>query len=161
MLVRCYDSKFQRRQPTYIGCLVHKDWLSFSNFRSWMERQDWKGKFLDKDILGGKSRVYSPDNCVFIDRSLNNLLTLRGNDRGELLLGVKLDKRSNKFESRCNYNGKSIALGTYSSELEAHKAYMMRKIAIIREFANKASDKRIEMALLEIADEFQSKTFKR
>ena len=51
MLERCYSTKFQERNPTYIGCTVSKEWLVFSNFRAWMMTQDWQGKHLDKDIF--------------------------------------------------------------------------------------------------------------
>ena len=33
MLKRCYSPELQERQPTYKGCSVSKEWLTFSNFR--------------------------------------------------------------------------------------------------------------------------------
>lgn len=56
MIHRCYDSKIQARQPAYIGCSVCEEWLTFSNFKLWMEAQDWQGKELDKDILTAGSK---------------------------------------------------------------------------------------------------------
>lgn len=50
MLQRCYNKKEQERYPNYAGCTVCDEWLTFSTFKSWMERQDWRGKHLDKDI---------------------------------------------------------------------------------------------------------------
>lgn len=39
MLTRCYSSKCHEKQPTYKGCSVCDEWLTFSNFRKWMEQQ--------------------------------------------------------------------------------------------------------------------------
>lgn len=51
MLQRCYSEKRLIKDPSYVGCSVHPDWHRFMNFRSWMEKQDWEGMELDKDIL--------------------------------------------------------------------------------------------------------------
>lgn len=37
MLQRCYDEKYQKRQPTYIGCEVCDEWLNFQNFAKWYD----------------------------------------------------------------------------------------------------------------------------
>ena len=49
MLKRCYSDKYQERYQTYKGCTVSEEWLTFSNFKNWMEKQDWEGKHLDKE----------------------------------------------------------------------------------------------------------------
>lgn len=36
ILSRCYSKHKQKRQPTYIGCRVCYEWLTFSNFKVWM-----------------------------------------------------------------------------------------------------------------------------
>ena len=48
MLQRCYSKSYQEKHPSYKGCSVCEEWLTFSNFKAWMETQDWKGKSLDK-----------------------------------------------------------------------------------------------------------------
>lgn len=67
MLERVYGSD----RAAYEGVSVCESWLTFSNFRSWMEVQDWQGKELDKDVLG--SSVYGPDACLFIHKVVNTL----------------------------------------------------------------------------------------
>jgi len=57
MLMRCYSAKHQERNPTYKGCSVSEEWLRFSNFKSWMERQDFEGMQLDKDLLFEGNKV--------------------------------------------------------------------------------------------------------
>lgn len=66
MIKRCYSTKCQEKFPTYKGCSVSADWHTFSNFKAWMEKQNWEGKQLDKDILIEGNKVYSPETCVFV-----------------------------------------------------------------------------------------------
>jgi len=39
-----------------------------------MERQDWEGKHLDKDILIPGNKIYSPDRCIFVSSLINLLI---------------------------------------------------------------------------------------
>ena len=98
MIARCYCKSFQSRRPTYIGCTVCKEWLTFSNFKAWMEQQDWKGKALDKDILKKDNKEYSPEKCAFIDFSLNSFLCDCSSIRGEYPIGVSWCKARYLFE---------------------------------------------------------------
>ena len=87
MLRRCYSKAYQEKQPSYKGCSVCEEWLTFSNFKSWMETQDWEGKQLDKDLLVYKNKIYSPETCVFIDQRLNTFLVKSNKTRGDYPLG--------------------------------------------------------------------------
>ena len=100
MLARCYSARWQEKYPTYAGCAVATEWLTFSNFKAWMEKQNWKGGQLDKDLLFEGNKLYSAETCVFVTQALNKFANERGNDRGEWLLGVNLDKRRCKFQAR-------------------------------------------------------------
>lgn len=73
MLTRCYSKAEQARNPCYIGCVVCPEWLTFSNFKRWMEQQDWKGKELDKD-KHGDGKLYSPTTCEFLTYQEHNKL---------------------------------------------------------------------------------------
>ena len=101
MLQRCYSDNWHERHPTYIGCSVCEEWLIFSNFKRWMEQQDWEGNQLDKDLLVKGNKEYNPDNCVFVTRMVNSFLTDRDNARGEYLIGVHFNKSTNKFQAQC------------------------------------------------------------
>lgn len=60
MLKRCYSEKSQVKQPTYIGCTVHKDWHNFQVFAEWYFSKEYGGKdgyHLDKDILNKGNKV--------------------------------------------------------------------------------------------------------
>ena len=88
MLKRGYSNKLKEKYPTYKDVTVHKDWHLFSNFKKWMEKQDWEGKQLDKDILFCGNKEYSQDKCVFVLQKTNLFLTERNSMRGEFPTGV-------------------------------------------------------------------------
>ena len=151
ILERCYSDKFHQTNPTYKGCTVCDNWLIFSNFKQWMEKQDWKGKHLDKDLLVEGNKVYSPNTCVFVDQTINSFVTDRKNDRGEYMLGVNWHKRTGKFVSQCSnpFIGKQEHLGLFTDELEAHLAWKARKheIACILADSEYCTDERVKNVL--------------
>ena len=102
MLERCYSEKYQERYPTYIGCTVSEEWKRFSNFRSWMEKQDWEGMQLDKDLLIEGNKVYSADTCVFVTSMVNTFTLDCGASKGEWMIGVAWHKGASKFMSQCS-----------------------------------------------------------
>lgn len=73
MLQRCYDQKYQSRQPAYEGCSVCDEWHNFQNFAEWFEVNYIKGYHLDKDIKIKGNRVYSPDACLFVSQAQNSI----------------------------------------------------------------------------------------
>lgn len=151
MLARCYSAKQQERRPTYKGCTVSDEWHAFSNFKNWMEMQEWEGKQLDKDLLFEGNKIYSAETCVFVTRMVNMFTTDRGSDRGELMLGVILDKRREKFRAQCSntFSGKREFLGYFTCEQQAHKAWLKRKLELARLLAAEQSDPRVAKALVD------------
>ena len=125
MLERCYFVRKGKKFPEYKNCNVCEEWLVFSNFKSWMEKQDWEGKELDKDLLTGRSGLYSPDNCRFVPQNINLLLGASDGKRGELPLGVCRHKTAiiNPYMARC---GKKY-LGLFNDPREAHNAWRYEK----------------------------------
>ena len=99
MIARCYS---KTKHTTYKDVTCCEEWLTFSNFKSWMETQDWRGKVLDKDFLSSKNnKVYSPETCVFIDPALNSFILDSAKSRGKYLQGVDFHKHTQKFRARC------------------------------------------------------------
>lgn len=142
MLRRCYDSNYHAKHPTYIGCTVCEEWLTFSNFKAWMKTQDWEGKALDKDIITPNNKHYSPDTCVFVSRKINNLLVDRGNDRGEYPIGVYL--KSNKYYAQCSIGtGRQKHLGVHDNPEDASKAYKVQKEIEFHKHIAEQTDPRI------------------
>ena len=126
MLKRCYSEKFLETKPTYRGCTVCDEWLTFSNFKSWLELQDWEGKQLDKDLLVPGNKVYSPETCCLITPQLNTFLAFRCT--GVFESGVSYYKRVGKYIAQISFGGKMKGLGYFDCEQEAHKAWLSAKL---------------------------------
>ena len=71
MLVRCYNSKTQIKQPTYVGCTVVEEWHNFQVFGKWFDKHYIEGYHLDKDIKVKGNKVYGPDTCTFVSQTEN------------------------------------------------------------------------------------------
>lgn len=151
MLKRCYSVKYQEGKPSYIGCTVSEDWLAFSNFRAWMEKQDWEGKHLDKDLLFEGNKVYSAATCMFVSPLVNTFTIDCRASRGEWLIGTCWDKKKSKFRAQCNnpFTKKLEYLGLFTCEQEAHNAWVKRKLELARLLAAEQEDPRVAKALVD------------
>lgn len=151
MLHRSYNSKFHIIQPTYREVTVCNGWHSFMTFRAWMEKQNWKGKQLDKDIVSPGNKIYSPDKCVFVSKELNSLLLHCGCKRRKYPIGATLHSNG-KFLSQCNINGKNTYLGCFLTAKEASTSYRKFKSTHILKIANEQPDPRIANGLRKHAE---------
>jgi len=157
MLKRCYSEKFQNKYPTYIGCSVCDEWLIFSNFRSWMKKQNWQGNDLDKDIAISENKIYSPDTCIFVSHAINVLLTDSAAARGNNPKGVHLNKQINKYQAKCKINGKQKHLGYFNTAELASEAYAEFKSKLILSVAANQHDP-LRSYLVRIAGEINHAT---
>lgn len=146
MLERCYSKPNKRRD--YVGNCVCREWLTFSAFKAWMEKQDWKGKQLDKDVLVVGNKHYSPETCLFVDSTVNGLLKTAKAIRGDLPIGVSRHKKGGAFEAKISINNKQVRLGFFKCPKQAHKAWVKAKVARIIEVAREQEDKRIVSGLV-------------
>ena len=149
MLERCYCSKKHARNPTYLGCSVTDEWKLFSNFKAWMETQDWQGKQLDKDLLIKGNKIYSQNTCLFITKQINTFLNSREACRGDLPIGVTLSRRGDKYQAQCSnpFTHKVEVLGTFASATDAHEAWRVRKHELALQYAMIETDPRVVDAL--------------
>lgn len=147
MLKRCYDKNFLSKNPTYAGCSVCTEWLTFSNFRAWMAEQDWKGKQLDKDLIKRGNKIYHPDFCVFVSSVVNSFSTDSARNRGSLPIGVCMSRSS--YIATCGnpLTKKREYLGSYVDEHSAHKAWLNRKMEIANQLADLEPDERVARSL--------------
>ena len=151
MLRRCYSTKFQEKYPTYKGCTVSDEWLTLSVFKNWMEAQDWEGKQLDKDLLFEGNKVYSAETCVFVTNRVNTFTIDCGASKGIYPIGVYRNKKDRKFVAQCRnqFTKKNEHLGYFTCEVEAHKAWLKRKLELAYLLAAEQTDQRIAKALIE------------
>jgi hypothetical protein len=149
MIKRCYSEKHKLKSPTYIGCSVCEEWLTFSNFKRWMETQDWQGKDLDKDLLVTGNKVYSPETCVFLDQEINKFTSARDSMRGKYPLGVWFHAINKRFIAECRspFTGKRGHVGCFDCPEEAHRAWRKRKHELACQLADLQTDDRISNAL--------------
>ena len=125
MIKRVYDPKSLMRDPSYLNTQVCKEWMTFSVFRQWMEKQPWHGKVLDKDLWG--QDLYSPDTCFFISPELNRYWT---GARKAGLAGTNYEADRGKWKAciKLPGPGRSRTLGRFDTEEEAHEVYMREKV---------------------------------
>lgn len=147
MIKRCYSEKFQVKHPTYIGCSVCEEWLTFSNFKKWMEANPWEGKEIDKDIIKCGNKIYCPQFCAFVDSVTNSFITENGASRGSLKIGVRI--RNGKYIAECRnpFTKKKETLGSFLSEDQAYAAWIKRKKELAIGLSLNQSDKRVSEAL--------------
>lgn len=157
MLARCYSEKYREKRPTYIDCYVVDQWKYFSNFKAWMETQDWEGKDLDKDILFKNNKAYGPDTCVFVDDKTNKFLVDRAANRGEFPIGVCWHIPKGLYMAQCwsVKTGKQKNLGYFRTPEEAHQAWLAFKLKQAYILASEQTDERVAKALIERYENYQ------
>lgn len=150
ILERCYSEKKHKTSPTYIGCSICDEWLTFSNFKAWMEQQDWMEKQLDKDLLVPGNKVYSPKTCVFVSQLVNKFITESTATRGKYLIGTHWKSRLNCFQAsvRNPFTNKTEYLGLFPTELQGHHAWLRRKLELAKQLAAEQDDPRVAEALI-------------
>ena len=141
MIQRCYDPSVK----TFGLAAVCNEWASYSNFKVWMEAQIWDGLYLDKDLLSGNEKVYSPSTCAFVPSYINALLNTRNGDRGRFPLGVsyrpKCPTMINEFK-KCystyiSIDGRQRIVSSSETVEEAHKVWQLSKANDIENKVNK------------------------
>ena len=132
MLRRCYSDKCQAKNPTYIGCRVADEWLSFSKFNKWYNEnypkhlEDKVSRLdLDKDLLVEGNKVYSPETCVFLPHRVNAFLTNKHSSNTSGCTGVDYRKREKKWRARIQdfEIGERKSLGYFTDIEDASEAY--------------------------------------
>lgn len=120
------------RHKNYLDCSICEDWKRLSNFKSWMDQQEYSNLHLDKDIILKGNKIYGPEFCAFVPQNINKILCLKSKKR-QLPIGVsdkKHPKGSVKFDYSASLNdgkGKPKHLGYFETALEAHRAWQWQK----------------------------------
>ncbi len=141
MLDRCYDLKFQEQYPSYKGCTVCNEWLFYSNFEIWYNKnipdksKRWE---IDKDILVQGNKEYSPEACCFVPQKINSLLTNTSASRGKYPVGVTFSKKSCSFRATYSSSGKKNHKEGFSTAGEAFEFYKKFKYKSIKDTADAA-----------------------
>jgi hypothetical protein len=149
MLERCYSARWIRKYPTYSGCSVASEWLAFSNFKRWMESQNWHGKDLDKDLLVVGNKIYSKETCIFIDPAVNKFISKDSIFERNSTAGA-FKRPNGKWQAKCvnSRTGKQETIGTFDTREMARAAWVSRKIEVINQLAESIDDDIVKAAIL-------------
>lgn len=154
MIERVFCKKYQEKRPTYKGCSMDNQWLSFMNFKEWALKQgDITGLCLDKDILKQGNKIYSPEFCVFVSKQVNTILGGSDSARGDYPLGVCEDKGS--FSSSCCVGGGVRVKKTFKTQALAHSEWQSVKLNHIEKVA-KTQKENIKNALMLRVDQLRN-----
>lgn len=136
MLKRVYGNREHCKR--YVDCSVCDEWLNFQNFARWYDENyyvvEGERTELDKDILVKNNRIYSPDTCVFVPRTINILFTKNNAKRGKFPIGISAS--GDNFRVRCG----SKYLGSFNDIDSAFNAYKIEKERMLKETAEKYKD---------------------
>ena len=135
MLRRHYDVKEIKKRVSYTKATMCKEWENFQNFAEWCNENYVEGWTLDKDLLSGSEKIYSPSTCCFLPNDLNNVFSIRTTNAKKLPVGVCTYK--NKYRVAFSKYGYPTYYGDFNTIDEALKIYIKYKKEYIIELANK------------------------
>lgn len=138
MLKRCYSEEKKYDNYRELGVTVCEEWLDYSVFKKWFERNYYEvpneNMQLDKDILSSGNKIYSPESCIFVPEKINRLYIKDRRHRGELPIGVSLEKRSGNYIASCSIRGENVRTKHNNAD-EAFMSYKKMKEEYVRECA--------------------------
>ena len=137
MMQRCYSRTVHKQKPYYRKCNVCEEWFNFSNFKIWYDTHyiDETKVDLDKDLVGQKTNIYSPETCSFVPHYINTLFE----DRGCKMLTVKTNQDT--FKASISILSKKEDIGEFATEEQAKNAFSEYKQDYIMDIAEKNKGK--------------------
>lgn len=135
MLERCYCDRMKKIHPAYYGIsTVCEKWLNFQVFAKWYNENVYQvgteRMHLDKDILFEGNKIYSPDTCLIVPQSINEIFHSSGKKKKDADLPYTII-RAARGRFAVSYRGK--ALGVYDTVEEASNVYLKSKRDYIRQ----------------------------
>ena len=163
ILRRSFSEKYKQEQPAYKDVTCCEEWLLFSNFKSWMEKQDWVDKDLDKDLLIFGNSTYSPEACCFVTKEVNGFMVKSDTGSSSLPIGVHRKSstenciRKKQYAAEvCIGSGRKKHLGCYVDPMEAHRMWQLGKIEYAKELISKETNPRVVTGLKRVIEKIQS-----
>jgi len=142
---RTWHNMLRRRQNlgdhrTLRDVTVCEEWKSFWTFKKWMQKKDWEGNYLDKDLLIPGNKGYTPDACLFVTNLINTQSLIDPRKYiGDYAQCVYLSERENgpdKYASAITRDGERTHLGTFPTVEAASSAYCKAKAKDLRVLAD-------------------------
>lgn len=153
ILKACYSSRLTHKINPYVDCAVCDDWHNFQNFAEWFYEnhpKDGRKYTLDKNIKSLGSKVYCPENCIFVTSNVYRFVIRIEKTKGQLPVGVSVESRNGRFQSFCGDpdTNKSTRLGYFDTPYSAHMAWRNKKYEYAIELANQQEREEVKIALL-------------
>lgn len=154
MLSRCSP-----KHPRYKGCEVSQEWSRLSGFQDWIKDKNLNWQ-IDKDLLVLGNKIYGPDTCLMLPRSVNMLLNDWQGDNSPNGKGVSYDKcpgaKDKPWRAKFSVRDKTVNIGNYVTKEEAQQAYKKAKAAYTRSVASTYSHHKVmSEALLRFANNLE------
>lgn len=135
MLERCYGDKYKDVHSAYYNkCYVCDEWLNFQVFAEWYNENIYQigteRMHLDKDILVKDNKIYSPNTCLIVPQSINEIFHVSGRKTKDIDLPYTI-LRTSKGKYSVSFRSKS--LGIYDTVDKALDAYLKAKKDYIRQ----------------------------
>lgn len=138
MIRRCYG---KNKQDSYENVTIHDEWKYYSNFEKWFNLNCVDGYVLDKDILCGGIKIYSPSTCAFVPNEINNCIRESKKWNNQYPLGVSYHKKKKDMvgEYKKPYYAQHAnkQIGSFDSIEAAHQAWQHAKLNCLKDLIDK------------------------
>lgn len=130
------------------------DWLTFSKFRKWMEKQNWEGdRRLNLTLF--RTKHYSPETACFLTRRASCAFDDKSYQKSQYPTGVTYLKDRRIYNAQCSTEGIQCTIGYSKTEAGAYKMYIDFKHAHMLVIASE-HEGAVKAAMLTFADELLS-----
>lgn len=134
LLGRVCTEKHRKRFPAYADCKVCDEWLCYQNFAEWWNENmyyiDNERMHIDKDIKYSDNKIYSPDTCIIVPQSINEIFHSSGRKTKDADLPYTIRRVAKGRYSVCY---KAESLGVYDTVEECLEKYIEAKRKHIRQ----------------------------
>ena len=129
MIERCYSKLYQENNKQFQGYTVCDEWLTYSKFRSWYDRNYYEvpGMAIDINRNWYGSNIYGPDTVLFLPRELRKALNSVNCKNASGYAGVCFDKAKGKYKASISINARRVHIGMYNTAHEAGDAYKVER----------------------------------
>ena len=131
---RCYKpTDGDYRWYGAVGVVVCEEWKDFSVFKQWYFENyysiEGQQVSIDKDIVGGEQKIYSPKTCIIIPLKLHNSMNKKKLSKSR---GVQQRGKMYEVKVRNTFTGENEYKGRYDEIEVAKKVYLECKNAIFQ-----------------------------
>ncbi|MEN3752517.1 hypothetical protein ABC733_06730 [Mangrovibacter sp. SLW1] len=123
----------------YKDVTICDEWLNDKEaYYHWYLANMIEGWHLDKDILSGESKIYSPETCMFVPNEVNLMFRKKYSNSSLMYKGIM--KNGTGYRMKSTFNGKSKNGKTHHTQEEAYVDYLHHRIECFQLLQRKYSN---------------------